>query len=112
MVKALIAFRIIGSSGGDAKFGYGTRILRVIHGRDARATSHLITHARSCRRKIFLGILSERRAVPGSSFLRQESVFSLTPIHWPLPYALPTPPFAAHRFSLTHFPIPLHPSSS
>ncbi len=51
MVKALIAFRIIGSSGGDAKFGYGTRILRVIHGRDARATSHLITHARSCRRK-------------------------------------------------------------
>ncbi len=48
MVKALIAFRIIGSSGGDAKFGYGTRILRVIHGRDARATSHLITHARSC----------------------------------------------------------------
>src|SRR6266436_1594625 len=85
MVKALIAFRIIGSSGGDAKFGYGMRILRVIHGRDARATSHLITHARSCRRKIFLGSLSERRAVPGSGFLKQESDCALSPIHWAFP---------------------------
>src|SRR5713226_3241870 len=85
MVKALIAFRIIGSSGGDAKFGYGTRILRVIPGRDARATSHLITRAGSCRRKFCRGSLSERRAVPGSSFLRQESDCALSPIHWAFP---------------------------
>ena len=38
MVKALIAFRIICGLGRDAQFDCGTRILRVIHGRDARAT--------------------------------------------------------------------------
>ena len=75
VVKTLIAFRIICGLGETLRLVVARRILRVIHGRDARATPHLTTRARSCRRKICLLSLSERRTVPSSGFLEQVLVF-------------------------------------